>query len=169
MAWTRRRGTSTEPLDRQQAYDAAAAILALRSHLEGELARKLTARGTPADVLEDVLGRLRAERLLDDEAVARRFANEAATHRHWGGRRIQAELRQRGASAAVADAALEELGDPIELAQRAAARWARRQGGKAWDEAQVTRLARHLSGLGHSTEAIARLISSPPGGEEINS
>lgn len=166
MAWKRRDDTS-EPLDRQRAYDAAIAILGLRPHLEAEIARKLSARGTPADVVDEVLESLRSGGLIDDEQVARRFAAETSTHRRWGAQRIQAELRRRGASTAVAAAAADELADPVELVQRAADRWARRRPGTTWNEVDVARLARHLSGLGHGAEAIGRLIRSlPRGGPE---
>jgi regulatory protein len=168
LGWNRRRDPSSEPLDRHQAYDAAVAILALRPHLEAELGRKLAARGAPSDVVEEVLARLHDQQLLDDDQIARRFAAETSAHRHWGTRRIEAELRQRGATAAVAARAVEELGDPLELARRAAERWLRRHGGTISDQTQVARLARHLSGLGHSPQAIGTLIAALPGDAAID-
>jgi regulatory protein len=83
---------------------AAVRLLARREHSQAELRRKLTLRLTGADpeALDDVLAQLAQEGLQSD----RRFAEAYVAYRTeqgFGPLRIEAELRERGISAALID------------------------------------------------------------------
>ncbi|MCG6920820.1 MAG: RecX family transcriptional regulator, partial [Acidobacteria bacterium] len=56
------------------AYQRALRRLARRDHSEAELRRALAARGHSAAEIDDALSRLRAQRYVDDDAYAARFA-----------------------------------------------------------------------------------------------
>jgi regulatory protein len=84
--------------------------LARREYGERELARKLTARGFDAGLVEAAVDRLVADGLLSD----RRFA-EAFVHSRYqqgsGPQKIHAELRQRGIDDCLIDASLEAVAE----------------------------------------------------------
>jgi regulatory protein len=74
---------------------AAMDLLARREHSRLELVRKLGGRVADTDLLDEVLDRLTADRLLDDE----RFCEAFVRMRVMGGYgpvRVRAELRERG-------------------------------------------------------------------------
>jgi regulatory protein len=60
-----------------------------------------------ADV-EGVLARLRSEKLLDDAALATRYARSRLQHRGLGRHRLKQGLRRKGVAAATADAGIRE-------------------------------------------------------------
>ena len=88
------------------AYAAAVAWLARRDLASTELGVRLERRGFERSVVDAVLGQLVDEHLLDDA----RFAHHYVAHHAELGRgpvRIAADLRARGLSAEMVDAALE--------------------------------------------------------------
>lgn len=153
------RGRPTkEPLSYEEALEAALGLLALRPHLAGELIRKLRRRPVEEPVIERVLERLRHLGLLDDSAVAGRFAEETTRRRRWGALRVQNELRQRGAPEDAVRAALAELGEPLTLARSAAQRWLERHRSRSGSAPDTNRLARHLARLGHPATAVRTVL-----------
>jgi regulatory protein len=87
------------------AYQAALRMLARRDHFRAELADKLHRRGFSSAEVETALERCAALGLVDDEGLARRFAEVRGTENGWGSRRIEAELRRRGVDRAAAEGA----------------------------------------------------------------
>ena len=78
------------------AYQRALRRLARRDHSEAELRRALATRGHSEEEIEEALARLRAQRYIDDETFAERFARSRLSHYGQGRARIRQGLRQRG-------------------------------------------------------------------------
>lgn len=108
----------------RSALDKAVSLLALRSHSQGEIRRKLTASGYSSETVEMVLFKLNKHHLIDDTDFAIQFA-QSRTGRHIGPRRISAELRSRGISDEDTQSALAEitedrqLNDALQVAEKA--------------------------------------------------
>ena len=86
---------------------AATRWLARREYARVELERRLTRRGFPPELVDDVVSELQEENLLSDERFAESFVS-AKAGRGQGPARIRRELRERGVDGALADAALAE-------------------------------------------------------------
>lgn len=78
------------------AYQRALRRLAQRDQSEVELRRALGERGHSEEEIEEALDRLRAQRYVDDDAYAERFARSRLASHGLGRRRIRQGLRQRG-------------------------------------------------------------------------
>jgi regulatory protein len=136
--------------------------LARREHGRVELARKLTDRGHPPDVVAATLDRLAGERLLDDGRYAEAFVS-SRIGRGQGPVRILAELRARGVADAVAEEAVAAAGvDWIRLAGEVRRR---RFGGRAsGDFRERAKQARFLQYRGFTAEqAMAALGQAADG------
>jgi regulatory protein len=77
--------------------------LARRDHSEAELQRALLRAGFPAPVVAATVERLRAEKYLDDQGFATRFATSRVVHHGLGRNRVRQALRARGVSRAIID------------------------------------------------------------------
>ena len=140
------------PRDLQAALAKAADLLARRDHFRAELARKLTQRGFPDEVVGVAIDRLAELGYLDDAAAARRWAAVAVERKGFGPRRLLAELTRRGVAeedARGAAAGAFPEGEPA-AARRAAARCRRPD-----DRAAV---ARHLERKGFSSGVIIEIL-----------
>jgi regulatory protein len=91
----RRSKPDTAERDAPACTRAALAFLARREHSRRELARKLAARGFPADVVGPVLDDLERSGSLADARFADNFVRSRIA-RGQGPQRIRAELAQRG-------------------------------------------------------------------------
>lgn len=91
------------------ARQRAIALLARREHSAQELRQKLARHGLDQVILSDAINTLREEGLQSDRRFAGSFVRERML-RGQGPQRIQQELRQRGVSSELIDAALEEEG-----------------------------------------------------------
>ncbi len=85
------------------AFDKAADLLSRRDHFPAELEAKLRRRGYAPGEIAAALARCRELGWLDEERVARRFAEVRAVQRGWGPRRLRAELERRGAPRELAE------------------------------------------------------------------
>ena len=94
----------------QTLYDRALNLLAHRSRSVVELRRKLLHKGDAGDV-DEVLERLRDQKLLDDADFARQFARSRITAAGTSRRRIAQELARKGVARDVAERAIHELED----------------------------------------------------------
>ena len=141
------------------ARERALRLLAIRSHFRAELARKLAARGFPAEEVDAALAGLAAGGYLDDARTAAELVAERRERQGWGRTRLRAELARRGAPPAAIAGALAGIGaeDDLELARLAAERWSRR--GAAPSGAQrAAALSRHLARKGFSQRAILAVL-----------
>jgi regulatory protein len=89
---------------------AALALLAGRDFARRELARRLSERGYPEPLVEQVIESLASERLIGDERFAGQFVTQRAA-RGQGPLRIRQELAQRGVPAETVEQALEQAGE----------------------------------------------------------
>lgn len=103
-------------------YDRVLRYLSYRPRSIAEVRRYLEQKAAPEDQIEQIIERLTAVGLLDDEAFARAWIEDRETHRPRGGRALQYELKQKGLDAQTIEAALEEVEfDEPESAYRAIA------------------------------------------------
>jgi regulatory protein len=108
-------------------YEQALGFLEFRARSESELRRKLLQKGSPAAEVDEVVSRLRAQRLLDDDEFARQFARGKVLGAGASRRRIVLELTRKGVAREVADRAVEGLEenegiDPEAVIHRVAAK-----------------------------------------------
>jgi regulatory protein len=99
----------------QKALERALGALAQREHTSAQLAGWLAKRGFDRAEVEETVGRLIEEGMLDDERFAREFAADKRELRGWGPDRIRAALRERGVEAELIDAALAGDGHDSQL------------------------------------------------------
>ena len=101
-----------QQLQEQSAYnrakDKALYWLSLRDRSRGELLRKLK-EITDEQIAVDTVERLTELGLLNDDALAARWAVELSRQKHFSRRRVEQELVRRGFDREVARAAVEEL------------------------------------------------------------
>jgi regulatory protein len=111
-------GRELDPLNSGAARAAALDALSRRDHSSGELRGKLLGRGYDPAVIEELMDRLRAERLLDD---GRYLENFVAYHagRGQGPNRVRANLRNLGLLGADIDASLAAYPDWLAQLRRA--------------------------------------------------
>lgn len=138
---------------------AALRLLGRRDYTRAELADRLATRGYSSDDIDRVLDALAAERLVDDERVARAHVRMAQNIKRRGRRRIERELQARGVPAAIAHAALGDLGDDDEVATLR--RLVDRQpAGVPASPADRRRLFQRLLRRGFDAAMIARVLDS---------
>ena len=101
---TRPRKLDTE----EELYDVALRALMRRAHSVQEMKKKLARRSANELLLRVVMARLKENGQLDDERYAQQFTRNRTQSRKQGKFRIQRELRARGVSDGVINAALEE-------------------------------------------------------------
>ena len=82
--------------------------LAHRDHSEAELRRALLRAGFAGPVVAATLERLRAEKYLDDQGFATRFATSRVAHHGLGRNRVRQALRARGVSRAIIETGVAE-------------------------------------------------------------
>jgi regulatory protein len=108
-----------------RATSAALNFLAWRPRSEGEVRQRLRRSDTPEEVIDQVVGKLRDWRYIDDEDFARRWVENRAAHRPRGTRVLAQELRAKGIDSQLAanvldEAEIDEATDALELARKRA-------------------------------------------------
>lgn len=119
MSGPRRPHPPKQPLD---CHDRALGLLAVRPRTRREMQARLLRAGFGADDVEDVLARLEAVGLLDDERFAREYAEHAVMVRRAGRRAIASSLLTRGVAPDVVQRAVEVFGEDEESRARDLAR-----------------------------------------------
>jgi regulatory protein len=104
---------AVDPHDARAARIAALDALARRDHASTELRRKLRDKGYDGVLVDALVERLVAERLLDDRRYLQNFVAYHAA-RGQGPNRIRAELRKLGMQTPEADSSLEDYPDWLE-------------------------------------------------------
>jgi regulatory protein len=122
VATPRRRSISrrreVEPLDARAARAAALDALGRRDHASLELRRKLLDSGYDKAVVAQLIERLCAEKLLDDDRYLENFVAYHAARGH-GPNWVRADLRRRGIEGALVDVWIESFPDWIVELKRA--------------------------------------------------
>ena len=111
----------------EEALARAGRLLARRPRTEAELRHRLTDAGLSEDAVAAALERLRALRLVDDEAFARQWVEERARTRPRSGAALRAELHAKGIAGEVAESAVAGFDDEAQalaLAERSLPRLA---------------------------------------------
>lgn len=144
-----------------RAREAALRFLAYRPRSEAEVRRRLRER-FPTPVVDEVIRRLRKQRLLDDAAFASQWRRSREQHRPKAQGMVRQELRRMGVSPEVADGALEGFDDAAtayRAGQRVARRLAARADGQDSDFRQriVAHLRRRGFGYTLASQTAARL------------
>jgi regulatory protein len=109
---------------REQAFSVAWRALGRRERTEAELRRALAAKGVEPEDADAVVAELKAGGYVDDQAYARRFAEDRRHLDGWGSERIERRLRALGVDREHVAAALaqrtadEELGTAVALLER---------------------------------------------------
>lgn len=101
--------------DLEFARRIALRLLETRSRSEAELRTKLAARAVPEDLIDQLVERFTEVGLIDDAAFARALVRTRSEIDRQGRVRIRMELRRRGVSDEIAEAALAELERDDEL------------------------------------------------------
>ena len=138
----------------KSAYDRGLDLLALRMHFAAELRTKLARRGYPEAEVDGAIERLTADGFLNEQEAAHMLVR-SLKRRGYGRRRLELDLRRRGADDTAAGVALECVADEDELerARSVAARW--RSTHPARDAAA---LARHLERRGFAPRTIGAVV-----------
>lgn len=128
--------------------------LAAREHSRLELERKLAHHAEDPAELARVLDELTAKGYISEQRVAESVMHRRAAR--LGTARVLGELRAKGLSAAVVDAAAEEL--RATEWERARAVWERKFGTPPQDPAARARQMRFLAARGFSGDTVRRVL-----------
>jgi regulatory protein len=101
---------------RQRAFERALKSIGVRERTGLEVKQFLQRRGYEPDVIDDVIGGLREEGLVDDAGYARRFAEDRRLLDQWGNERIARDLERRGIARELVEQALAGHGHDDEMA-----------------------------------------------------
>ncbi|MXW01361.1 MAG: regulatory protein RecX [Holophagales bacterium] len=154
------RGTPNRKRSPKPAYDRGLDLLARRPHFAAELAAKLEQRGYGAAEVESAVERLTVAGHLNEEETAHVLVR-SLKRRGYGRRRLELDLRRRGADETAARTALEPVDDEDEL-ERAAAVAARFRSSHPSRDAAA--LARHLERRGFLPRTIGTVVFDTAGG-----
>ncbi len=158
--------------DEEGAWRTLLKALERRSYSIGEIRRKLRQKGHPSSAVDYAVSRAIQVKLLDDGAYALHYVQTRAS-RGRGPARLRQDLRLRGVSDALIDAALrEQWPEPETALDMVASLAARRvrQLGAIPNEAKKRRLIGYLARRGFSGSRVAELVrrvlseaEAPPG------
>jgi len=104
--------------EREEAYDAAVRLLAVRGRASQEIVMRLRRKGMEKDAVAHAVGRLESEGLVNDATFAREYARSKMS-RGYGRARILAELSAKGVSRGDAELAVAEADEGDEATGRA--------------------------------------------------
>ncbi|MFH1570738.1 MAG: regulatory protein RecX [Gemmatimonadota bacterium] len=104
----------------EEARQLALQYLASRDRTEQELRQRLTRRGCAAPAIDAAMERLVAARLVNDEALARRYVEGRMSERPAGAPRLALDLRRRGVGRTIIDRVLAEFAGRIGTEEAAA-------------------------------------------------
>jgi len=110
---------------REVAYQRALHLLEHRMRSENEIRQKLASHEISAEVIDDVIARLRRSGLVNDQQFAKAWVENRSEFRPRGRRAMSLELRQHGLDREVIDQALADV-DEEALAYKAAQKQARK-------------------------------------------
>lgn len=147
------------PGEQVSPWDVAVRLLARAPRTAAEIDAALTRRRFAAAAIADALLALRDLRYIDDEALARRRAEELLLRRGYGRLRVTHELTRRGIADSVVDAAIATVLEgrrDVELARLALSRKFGED--SLYDRTTRARAYRFLLGRGHPSEAVSEIL-----------
>lgn len=110
----------------ENAFIRAMRLLSYRPRSEAEIRDRLRKSGQEDFVIEQVLGRMRESRLINDEVFSKEWIENRSTFRPRSQKLLQLELRQKGIPQEIITKTLEESQDDSTLALQAARKQAHR-------------------------------------------
>lgn len=134
--------------------DRALRLLARREHSRAELQRKLTLHAGAGDDLEGLLDELEREGWLSERRLIEQVV--ASSSGRYGSLRIARELREKGISGPLAEAAVREARAQDEASCRAV--WEKKFGRMPRTLVERARQARFLQSRGFSLEVIGKVL-----------
>lgn len=141
----------------ERAYQQALLFLSYRARSTSEIRQNLRKHDIPAEIIEQTIERLQAERLADDDQFAKAWVENRSTFRPRSRRALAVELRQKGVPDEAVQSALTGV-DEEALAYEAATRRARRLESLEWNEFR-TKLSEFLARRGFSYAVVAPVVS----------
>lgn len=143
-------------------FDKAVDLLAVRARSTRDLQTRLRRAGAEDAAIASAVERLLRLGFLDDEAYARNLARSRVVSGGVSKRRIGQELQRRGVSREVADDAIADTLEEVELDEEGAARMAaekRMRALRSYDApTQKQRLYAFLARRGYSPDVISRVV-----------
>lgn len=146
-----------EKSDALRAKRSAYYMISCRDYSEKELRRKLSMKTTP-QAADEAVEKMRQLKMLDDESYARNLASQYLEHKHYAGKRILLELRQKGIAADLVQQVVDEL--EIDEAEQLDILLSGKLGEGLDDEKTKARVFNKLSRYGYRAGNISRAIRS---------
>ena len=148
----------------EEAFKQALKFLGYRARSEAELQAKLARSGFPPKIVAPTLEKLRALKLVDDQAFARNFTRSRIDNRGYGPLRLERELKQKGVAQALIRRVLDEAFGKREGKEQAQELLAKRFRGKDLGDAKNLRRAiSFLQRRGYRDAVIAEILHQPMG------
>ncbi|QXE90446.1 recombination regulator RecX [Geomonas subterranea] len=150
-------------MQRGTAFDCCLRILTLRDHSEGELRKKLSAKGYQEPEIEASVARVKELGYLDDLRFARSYASSALRNGKGVGPRLKLELSRRGVAGAIVNQVLDELAQEYSEAGLLAQLMERRYPGfdaATASDKEKRRIVGYLQRKGFSLSAIFRELKA---------
>lgn len=150
---------SSEPPDRQRAWQYALRLLTARDYSAARLRGKLRDKGFSDDDAEEVVARIVSEGWVNDRRFAERFVESARASGRYFGYRLRQELQRRGVPSDVADDVLGGYGGDVDSEILAVCE--RRFGNFSFDAAddrEKRRVVGYLQRRGFGLSAILRVL-----------
>ena len=139
-----------------RAYLDALRMLARRELSEAQIRQRLVRREHGADLVDEAVARLKAERAIDDVRVADAIARSETSVRKRGRLRVKRKIESAGIGSATARQAVDEIFGAIDADVLLEAALAKRlRHGKAIaDDREFNRLYRYLIGQGFEPDRV---------------
>lgn len=141
------------------AYQKALRLLDYRPRTEKEICQRLTQKGYELEEIEIVVTRLRNANLVQDQQFARMWVENRNEFHPRSQRLMRYELRSKGVTDELIDHALAVSAEDVELATRAATKYARKLTSSNWLDFRK-RLSAFLARRGFSYGTIAPVVQS---------
>jgi len=131
-------------------------MLARRELSEAQIRQRLAKRGESRESIDEAVGRLKAERSIDDERVAGAIARTQAAGRNRGRRRVMQQIEAAGIDKSIAARAVDQVFQDIDPDALLSASLEKRMRGRERiaDDREFQRLFRYLSAQGFEADKI---------------
>ncbi|HUN86096.1 MAG TPA: regulatory protein RecX [Terracidiphilus sp.] len=143
-------------------YDYAVKALGRHMRTVAQLRRLMQSRVEPGDqgqaAVDAVIARLKERRYLDDQSFAETYARLRQENEKFGARRVRQDLRQKGVSASIVDATLDQRYGQTSEEALARQHLERKRIRKPANEKETARVMRRLVAAGFSTSVIYKIL-----------
>lgn len=145
----------------QKAKERAYRLLSGRDHGAEELQRKLVNKGFPPQISAGVVEDLQKKGLLNDLEYARKFAHDKHHLRHWGARKIETALYNKGVPESVVKKTIRNLHeniDPVDVCLEIALKRRKHFLREGDLNKRKQKIFRYLAGKGYTPDTILKSI-----------